>query len=287
MNKFVIATDSACDLSVDLLKKWDVRYCELSFMFDDKEPVYSNYELTSKEFYDKLREGHNAKTSAANSEAFKEVFEGPLKEGYDVLYVGFTSGLSTTYNSGRMAGEELMEQYPDRKVIAVDTLSASAGLGLLVKMACDKRDEGATIEETAAYIEDMGKHMCHWVTVDDLVYLKRGGRISAATALVGGMLNIKPIIRVDGEGRLESVGKVRGRKAALKYIADKYEKVALNKKGVVFISHGDCLDDTMEMKKMLESRFGAKVQLITNVGPVIGAHTGPSVIAVCFPGTEK
>lgn len=287
MNKFIIATDSGCDLSEEMLQKLGVIYAPLTFMFDEKEPVYSNYDLSAKDFYDQLRAGHVAKTSAVNSEGFKDCFEPALKEGYDVLYVGFSSGLSTTVNSGRMAAEELMEMYPDRKVIAVDTVSASAGLGLLVKMAADKKKSGATLEETAAYIEDMGKHMAHWVTVDELTYLKRGGRISAAAAIAGSMLNIKPMIRVDNDGRLQSVAKVRGRKAALKYIADRYEATAMNKKGVVYISHGDCLDDAKAVKKMLEDRCGAKVEVITNVGPVVGAHTGPSVIAVCFPANEK
>ncbi len=286
MNNYVIVTDSACDLSIELLKKWGVRSVALNFMFDDKEPLYSNYDMSTKDFYNKMRAGHVAKTSAANAALFRDVFEEIVKNGDDVLYLGFSSGLSTTVNSGRMAIEELLEEYPDRKLLCVDTLAASAGEGLLVKLACDKKNDGATIEETAAYIESIRNNLCHWFTVDDLVYLKRGGRISAAAALVGGMLNIKPVLHVDNEGHLINMVKVRGRKVSLKTIADKYELLATDKKGTVFISHGDCMDDAKLMKKMLEER-GAKVELITDIGPVIGAHSGPGTIAVFFLGSEK
>ncbi len=286
MNNYVIVTDSACDLSLAMLKKWGVRSVALNFMFDDKEPLYSNYDMGTNEFYTKMREGHVAKTSAANAALFRDVFEEVVQNGDDVLYVGFSSGLSTTVNSGRMAAEELMEEYPDRKVIVVDTLAASAGLGLMVKLACDKKNDGATIEENAAYLESIRDNLCHWFTVDDLVYLKRGGRVSAAAALVGGMLNIKPVLHVDNEGHLVSMAKVRGRKVSLKTIADKYEQLSTDKNGTVFISHGDCMDDAKTMKKMLEDR-GANVEVITDIGPVIGAHAGPGTIAVFFLGSQK
>ncbi len=287
MNNFVIVTDSASDLSVAQMKKWGVRYVELNFMFDDKEPLYTNYQMETKDFYNKMREGHVAKTSAANAAMFRDVFEEIVKDGDDVLYVGFSSGLSTTCNSGRMALDEMKEDYPDRKLLCVDTLAASAGLGLMVKLACDKKKAGATIEETAAYLESVRDNLCHWFTVDDLVYLKRGGRVSATAAFVGGVLGIKPVLHVDNEGRLVNVAKVRGRKVSLKTIADKYEQLALNKKGTVFISHADCMDDAKAMKKMLEDRFDADVSLITDIGPVIGAHAGPGTIAVFFLGNEK
>ncbi len=287
MNNFVIVTDSASDLSVAQMKKWGVRYVELNFMFDDKEPLYTNYQMETKDFYNKMREGHVAKTSAANAAMFRDVFEEIVKDGDDVLYVGFSSGLSTTCNSGRMALDEMKEDYPDRKLLCVDTLAASAGLGLMVKLACDKKKAGATIEETAAYLESVRDNLCHWFTVDDLVYLKRGGRVSATAAFVGGVLGIKPVLHVDNEGRLVNVAKVRGRKVSLKTIADKYEQLALNKKGTVFISHADCMDDAKAMKKMLEDRFDADVSLITDIGPVVGAHAGPGTIAVFFLGSEK
>lgn len=287
MNNFVIFTDSACDLPESMLQKLGVRYSALNFMFDNKEPLYSNYDLTAKDFYNKMRAGHVAKTSAANAAVFHDLFEDVLKAGNDVLYLGFSSGLSTTYNSGCMAARELEEEYPDRKVICVDTLAASAGQGLLVKLAVDKKNEGASLEETAAYIESIRNNMCHWFTVDDLVYLKRGGRVSATAAFVGGVLGIRPVMHVDNEGHLINIAKVRGRKASLKAIADKYELLAINKKGTVFISHGDCMDDAVAMKDMLTDRFGASVELITDVGPVIGAHAGPGVLAVFFLGSEK
>ena len=286
MNNYVIVTDSACDLSLDLLKKLDVRSVALNFMFDDKEPLYTNYDMNPKEFYNKMREGHVAKTSAANAAMFRDVFEEIVKNGDDVLYLGFSSGLSTTVNSGRMAADELAEEYPDRKVLCVDTLAASAGQGLLVKLACDKKKAGASLEENAAYIESIRNNLCHWFTVDDLVYLKRGGRVSAAAAFVGGVLGIKPVLHVDNEGHLINMVKVRGRKISLKTIAEKYNQLAINKNGTVFISHGDCMDDAKVMKKMLED-CGANVEVITDIGPVIGAHSGPGTIAVFFLGSEK
>ncbi len=288
MSNYVIYTDSGCDVSPNLLREWNVQHCELQFTFDGEDTVYTNREMDAKEFYQRMREGATSKTSAVNIDAFKNAFEEVLKEGNDLLYIGFSSGLSTTYNSARVAAEELQEQYPERKIIAIDTLAASASEGLLVYLAKNMRDNGATIDEVAAYIEDTKMRLGIWFTVDDLVYLKRGGRISPTVAFVGGLLGIKPVLFMDNDGHLISRSKVRGRKAAIQALADKYTELAADKQnGTVFISHGDCEDDAWELASILKATHGVDVELITYVGPVIGAHSGPGTLALFFIGNER
>lgn len=288
MNPFVIYTDSACDLPAELLAELGVKAQSLSFRFDGSEREYLNSDISAPEFYAEMRAGKVAKTAAVNVDTFKSAFEKEVAAGNDLLYLGFSSGLSTTYNSGRLACEELAEAYPERKLLSVDTLCASAGQGLLVYLAAQKQKAGATIEEVAAYIESIKLNLCHWFTVDDLVYLKRGGRVSPAVALLGGMLNIKPVMHVDNEGHLTKVGTVRGRKTSLKALADKYEALALDRENsVIYISHGDCLDDAKELAEMLKAKGAPDVRLITYVGPVIGAHSGPGTMALFFLGKER
>lgn len=288
MNEYVIFTDSACDISQKLLGEWNVKCVSLTFMFEGSDVVYAQTDMSSKTFYDNMRGGKVAKTSAVNMETFKTVFEEELKNGRDILYLGFSSGLSTTFNSARMAGDELMEAYPDRKVVCVDSLAASAGQGLLLYMMVQKKREGASIEENAEYAEKIKLNICHWFTVDDLVYLKRGGRISPTVAFVGGLLGIKPVLHVDNEGHLVNVTKVRGRKAAIRALADKYSELALDpKQGTVFISHGDCLDEVEKLAEIFKKEHGVCVNLITDVGSVIGAHSGPGTIALFFVGKER
>lgn len=286
MNDYVIITDSACDIAADILSDWGVKSLSLTLRFSDEDKEYGNDEISAKEFYQRMRDGAHAQTSAINIEGFKEVFRRELSEGRDVLYLGFSSGLSNTYNAGRLAAEELHEEFPDRRVIAVDTLCASAGEGLIVYIAAEKQKSGATIEETARFVTENRLSLCHWFTVDDLKYLKRGGRVSPTAAFVGGVLNIKPVMHVDDAGKLVPVSKVRGRRAALREIAAQYEKLALDKNGIVFISHGDCMDDVNEIKALLEEK-GGEVKIITYVGPVIGAHSGPGTLAVFFMGKNR
>lgn len=288
MNPYVIYTDSGCDLPEAFLAELGVKAQSLSFRFDGSEKEYFNGDMPSHDFYEEMKQGKVAKTAAVNEDTFKKAFEKEVAAGNDLLYLGFSSGLSTTYNSGRLACEELSEAYPDRKLLSVDTLCASAGQGLLVYLAVQKKKEGATIEEVAAYIEHIKMNLCHWFTVDDLVYLKRGGRVSPAVALVGGMLNIKPVMHVDNEGHLTKVGTVRGRKNSLKALADHYESLALDPEGsVIYISHGDCLDDAKILAEMLKEKGAPDVRLITYVGPVIGAHSGPGTMALFFLGKER
>jgi DegV family protein with EDD domain len=203
-----------------------------------------------------------------------------------VLVLAFSSGLSTTYQSAVIASKDLQEEYPDRKIIVVDTLCAALGQGLLVKLACDKRDAGLSIEETAAWVEEHKLNLCHWVTVDDLNHLKRGGRISASTAFFGGMLNIKPIIHVDDQGHLINVAKTRGRKASMEYLAAKLGEDATDLE-TVFIGHGDFPEDAAALEKILKEQYGVKNVITGYVGGVIGAHTGPGVLVVFFMGTKR
>ena len=288
MADYVIFADSSCDIAPELLREWEVPYVTLTVKFDDEKNSFGNYDLPFPEFYRKMREGGVARTAAANMECFRQAFEPTVRAGKDILYIGFSSGLSTTVNSGAMAARELMEQYPDRKILTVDSFGASAGYGLLVWLTVQEKRKGAALEQAAKFVEDTRFHLCHWFTVDDLVYLKRGGRVSAAAAFVGGLLNIKPVLHMDDPGHLIPMFKVRGRRASIKALADKYGELAVNPgHDTVFISHGDCIDDAKLLEKMLAERFGAKVELITYVGPVIGSHSGPGTLALFFVGRER
>ncbi len=288
MHEYVIFTDSACDIKPALLKEWGVEYINMTFRFDGEDREYSNEDMDITDFYNRMRAGGVAKTSAINPESFSVAFEDILKQGKDILYLAFSSGLSTTCNSANIASEELLVKYPDRKIIIVDTLAASAGQGLAVYLAVKKKNSGASKEEVADYIKDTVAYISHWFTVDDLVYLKRGGRVSPTVALIGKALGIKPILHVDDEGKLISMSKVRGRKSALTALADKYTEFADNTAdGTIFISHGDCLDEAKEVAQRIKAQTGAEVELITDIGTVIGAHSGPGTIALFFVGKER
>lgn len=284
MASFEIFTDSSCDLPQDIIEQYNLQVMQLEVLIDDNPPVL-NRDVDIKEFYEKLRNGANAKTAAVTPGFFEEHMRKCLEAGKDILYVGFSSGLSTTYNNGVMIMEELKEEFPERKLLHVDTLCASVGQGLLVYHAALLREAGVGIEEVLDEIESKKQQIHHQVTVNDLFFLKRGGRIDAATAIAGSMLKIKPIINVDKEGRLDTVGKVRGRKSAIKELfARMKSNENLAELGYVFISHGDCLDDVNFLADMIKSELNPKDVIIGDVGPVIGAHTGPGVIALCYLG---
>lgn len=288
MNDFIIFTDSACDIDPATLERWRVECISLSLVFDGETAEILNSEISAAEFYKRMRAGDSAKTSAVNIDRFRNAFAPVLASGKDILYVGFSSGLSTTVNSARIAAEELKAEYPDRTVTVVDTLSASAGEGMLVYFAAGLRDEGKSSAEIAEFLEKTIPNMCHWFTVDDLVYLKRGGRISPTVAFVGGLLGIKPVLHMDGEGHLVSMSKSRGRKNALRAMADKYGELAVDKRnGTVYISHGDCAEEAEELAAMIKETYGATVSYIADVGPVIGAHSGPGTLALFFVGKER
>jgi len=290
MSDYVIVTDSSADLPDSLVRELGVEVLPLSFTVQGK--TYHNYpddrEMDPKVFYKMLRDGEMATTSAVNVAEYTAMLEPLLQAGKDVLVLAFSSGLSATYNSSRLAVDELKEKYPDRKLYTVDTLCASLGQGLLVYLAAKLRSEGRSIEEVRDWAEENKLHMCHQFTVDDLHFLKRGGRISATTAVVGSMLQIKPVLHVDNEGHLINIAKARGRQASLKALVDKMEKTAIDPANqVVFISHGDCLEDAHTVEKMVKERFGVKEVYINYVGPVIGAHSGPGTLALFYVGSER
>ena len=288
MSDYVIFTDSCCDVSPELLAKWGVPYANMTFSFDGEDKEYIGTDISNHDFYDRMRQGAHARTAAINADTFARAFTPILEEGKDILYVAFSSGLSTTVNSAHMAAEELKEQYPDRKIIIVDTLAASAGGGLMVYLAVAKKNEGATIEENAAYIESLVPQHCIWFTVDDLEYLKRGGRVSPLVAFAGGVLGIKPILQMDEEGHLIKVSTARGRKKAIEALAEKYAELSYEEKNTpIFISHAEAENDAKQLADILMQRHGAEVTLITEIGPVIGSHAGPGTIALFFIGKHR
>lgn len=288
MSEYVIFTDSACDISPKLLADWGVPYADMTFTFDDSGEEFINSDISVKDFYDRMRAGANAKTAAINADSFMRCFEPLLQAGKDILYVAFSSGLSTTVNSALMAVDMLKERFPERTICVVDTLAASAGGGLMVYMAVQKKNSGASLEENAEYIRSLVDKHCIWFTVDDLEYLKRGGRVSPAVAFVGGLLGIKPVLQMDMEGHLIKVGTARGRKKAIEALANKYGELHFPEQNTpIFISHGDCEEDAKLLADMLEDRYGAKVTLLTDIGPIIGSHSGPGTIALFFIGAHR
>ena len=290
MSEFVLLTDSSADLSQEMAEEIGVTVLPLSFTIQGRS--YHNYpdnrEMDPALFYDMLRAGELATTAAVNVEEYVQVMEPILQAGKDVLVLAFSSGLSSTYQASVIAVEELKEKYPDRKIYTVDTLCASLGQGLLVWMAAQEQKKGNTIEEVRDWVEAKKLNLCHQFTVDDLHFLKRGGRISATTAVVGSMLQIKPVLHVDNEGHLINIGKARGRQASLKALVDKMEKTVTEEgKKTVFISHGDCRKDAVTVADMVRERFGTQDIRINYVGPVIGAHSGPGTLALFYLGTER
>lgn len=285
---YIIFSDSGCDMSAEQLREWNVPYRCLSFRFDGDDTEYSNEDMLVEEFYDRMRRGGIAKTSAVNPADFGAAFNKILASGRDILYLGFSSGISTTYNSAEAAAAALREKYPERKLITVDTLCASVGQGLLIYLTLEQKKQGASIEEAAAYAELVKRNICHWFTVDDLVYLKRGGRVSPTVAFVGGVLGMRPLLKVDDKGKLLTVSKVRGRNSAISALADAYGESAMDaKNGTVFIAHGSCMADAEKLSGLLRERYGASDILINDMGPVIGAHTGPGILLLCYLGNHR
>ena len=290
MSEFVLMTDSSADLSQEMVQELGVTVLPLSFTIQGK--VYQNYpdnrEMDLPLFYDMLRAGELATTSAVNVAEYTQAVEPILQEKKDVLILAFSSGLSSTYQASVLAAGELREKYPDRKIYTVDTLCASLGQGLLVYLAAQEQRKGKSIEEVRDWAEETKLHLCHQFTVDALHFLKRGGRISATTAVVGSMLQIKPVLHVDNEGHLINIGKARGRQASLKALVDKMEKTVTEEgRKTVFISHGDCRKDAVTVADMVRERFGTQDIRINFVGPVIGAHSGPGTLALFYLGTER
>ena len=290
MSEYILFTDSCCDLPQYLVDKMRLAVQPLTVYLDGKP--YKNYlderEISYRKFYEMLPECKETKTSAVNQHDFMIAMEPMLQQGKDILYLGFSSGLSGTYSASVLAAQELSEKYPDRKIYTVDTLCASLGQGMLVYLAWQQKEMGKTIEEVRDYVEGIKMNQCHWFTVNDLFHLKRGGRVSGATALVGSMLGIKPVMHVDNEGHLVATGKERGRKASLKALVREMKKLAIKpEEQVVFISHGDCRDEADALAETIRSELKVKDVIIGNIGPVIGSHSGPGTMALFFIGTER
>lgn len=287
MNNYVILTDSSCDLSKELTQSLGLSMLSLEILLDDGSTM-RNDEVDVKDFYQKLRDKQKITTSAVSIERFSNFIEPYLAQGTDVLYLGFSSGLSGTFNAGFVASNELAEKYPDRKVYAVDTLCASLGQGLLVYLCAKMKNDGATIDEVRDYAEATKQSVVHWFTVDDLFFLKRGGRVNAATAVMGTMLNIKPVMHVDYKGKLINVTKARGRKAAMDELITRMKATAIEpEKQTCFICHGDCIDDANYVADRMKKELGVPEVIIDYTGPVIGAHSGPGTLAIFYLGTER
>lgn len=284
MANYEIYTDSSCDLPKEIIERFDLKVMQLEVIINEEPPVL-NCEIESKAFYDRLKAGDNAKTSAVTPGFFEEHMRKSLEAGKDILYLGFTSGLSVTYANGAMVCEMLREEYPDRKILYIDTLCASVGQGLIVYYAAKLREEGKSAEEVLATAKGIRQNIHHQVTVDDLFFLKRGGRISAATAVAGTVLKFKPIIVVDENGKLSNIGKVRGRRASLNELYARLQKTQdLKTLPYVFISHSDSYEDAKYIADLAKKDYPGIEVIISDIGPVIGAHTGPGAIALCHLG---
>jgi len=287
MENYVLITDSSADLSKEITDALDISVLSLEVVLENGETKL-NKDIDVKDFYTKLREKTKVTTSAVSIERFTAYMEPFAAEGKDILYLGFSSGLSGTYNAGFVAAQELAEKYPDRKIYTVDTLCASLGQGLLVYLCAKQRQNGATIEEVRDWAENNKLNLCHWFKVDDLFFLKRGGRVNAATAVMGTMLSIKPVMHVDNKGKLINVSKARGRKASMDALIEKMKATAIEpEKQTCFICHGDCVEEANYLAERMKKELGVPEVIVDYTGPVIGAHSGPGTLAIFYLGTER
>lgn len=287
--RFIITTDTCCDLPKEYIEENGIGVVTL--FYNMKGVSYGGEkELPVKEFYDLMRGGEMPTTMAANPEDLRKMFQESLEKGKDVLHLAFSSELSSSYSNAAVTARELNEIYPDNKVIVIDTLSASLGQGLVVYKAVELRSQGKSIDETAAWAEENKRHFCHQFTVDDLNHLYRGGRVSKLTAVAGTLIQIKPILHVSDEGKLIPIGKARGRKKSLHVLVDNMERTIgsfKDKNDIVFISHGDSLEDAEYVAELVKERFGIEKFLINPVSPTIGAHSGPGTIALFYMGDRR
>lgn len=286
MNDYIIVTDSTADLPADVIKELDVKIMPLKFRMNDEDHI--DGEMPPEEFFKALKDGAMSTTSQPTPIEFSEVFEQYVLDGKDILYIAFSSNLSGTYNSACTAAKELNEKYPDAKIRIIDSLCASCGEGLLVYLAVQKKRSGMGMDELVQWIEDEKLKICHWFTVDDLFFLKRGGRISAMTALLGTTLAIKPVMHVDNEGRLIPVRKVRGRRQAMEALVNEMKETAINpSEQTVFISHGNCTEDAEYTANLIKRELHVKNVIISQLGAVIGSHSGPGTLSIFFIGTQR
>lgn len=291
MHKFVITTDTTSDLPNNYMKDHNITVLPLTYVLNDITYNQDNG-LEFSKFYNEMRNGSMPTTSQVNPNQAKDIFQKLYSEGNDILHIAFSSGLSGSYNSAQIAADELMDENPNCKITVVDSLCASLGEGLLVHKAVIMKEQGKTIDEIVKWIEENKLHVCHNFTPMDLFHLYRGGRVSKTAAVVGSVINVKPILHVDNEGHLIPLSKVRGRKKSLITLVDNMEKqigsyIDENKRDGVFIGHGDTLDDAQFVADLIKERFGIETFLIHYVGPVIGAHTGPGIMALFFMGEVR
>lgn len=289
MNKYVITTDSTCDLPESFTKENNVDVIPVLYSVDDVVYGTPDSNMNIKDFYDAMRNGIMPTTMACNIEDCKTVFEKYAKDNIDILHLAFSSGLSSTYSNAVIAANDVMEEYPNCRITVIDTLAASMGEGLLVYKAVNLKKEGKSLDEVATYIEENKGNVISRFTVDDLHHLHRGGRVSKTTAIVGSLINVKPILHIDEEGLLKSLENVRGRKKSLTRIIDMMEEATRDYNGtndIVFLSHGDCEEDAKYIASEIEKRFGIKT-MVNILGQTIGTHTGPNLIALFFMGNKR
>lgn len=290
MRDYVIMTDSCCDLTDQMARELELEVLPLTMHMDGQD--YPNdlagTAISNQEFYKRIRAGKLATTSAVNVGQFQDAMRRVLESGRDIVCVCFSSALSTTYQSAVIAAEDLRAEFPEAEIHVVDSLSASLGQGLLLYLAVEQKRKGLTAAELAKWVEDNRLTVCHWFTVDDLNFLKRGGRVSATTALLGTMLSIKPIMHTSDEGKLVPVSKARGRKAAIAALLDKIEALGIHpERQTMFICHADCEEDAKAVAQTIQNRFGTPTVHINYIGPVIGSHTGPNTMGIFFVGTQR
>ena len=284
MSNYVLITDSASDLPSEIAENLEVEILPMKYMVNDTPCVDKDFDMEN--FYNLLRGKALSLTSQTNVEEFSNYFSGYLEKGKDILYVGFPLSLSGMNNSAKIAARELSEKYPERKIIVIDSVSASIGQGLLVYYAALKKKKGATIDEVADFVNENKLKFCHWFTVDDLYFLKRGGRISQATAVVGSILNVKPLLSMNDEGKLYVFDKIRGKKKVLDLMSSKIGNLNSNYKKV-FVGHADCLDDAKYVAEKISAENPSLDVTITHLGPIIGTHTGPGTVALAFVGNSR
>ena len=290
MRDYIIMTDSCCDLTDHMAKELELTVVPLTVHIDgqDYPNLLDGSAISFEDFYSKIRAGKLATTSASNVGQFQDAMRPVLESGKDIVCINFSSALSTTYQSASIAAEDMRQEFPDAKIYVVDSLSASLGQGLLLYLAAHKKQEGLSAQELVQWVEDNKLHIDHWFTVDDLNYLKMGGRLSAGAAFFGSMLSIKPVMHTSDEGKLVPVSKVRGRKASLKALIDKIAELGIEpSEQVMFICHADCEVEARAVAEEMKARYGVKEVYINYIGPVIGSHTGPNTMGIFFVGTKR
>ncbi|MCQ2080293.1 MAG: DegV family protein [Lachnospiraceae bacterium] len=289
MSDYVIVTDSTCDLPQEMADEMNIKVVRLHVLLDGKS--YENYldgrELSFPDMYNAMRNKKLPTTSQATYQGFLECFEPILNEGKDILYVGFSGAMSGTYQAGCLCANDMLEKYPDRKILTVDSLAASSGEGLLVYLCAKKKEEGLSLEEVQMYGKENALHMCHTFTVADLMHIMRGGRASKGSAIIGTIIGIKPILRINEEGLIEAYDKIRGRKRAISKVIETFKENVTDLDTPVFVSHGDCEEEALDMARRLKEEVGIKNVIINYVGAVCGCHGGPDILAIFYHGKKR